>query len=351
MQSSLFKASPFSLVADPESARHWAGRSALRLQLERIVRAWGSRADSSLDVMWANLGCGKTHALLHIAALLNSQSPRCAWPVFVELPENIKNFRELYERIVGTLPLAEIMQSALGSETSLRLQQAARAYLGGGALERQLVREWISCQKPMLRDLRTVTGIASRIETDPDAQEILSEILRVLGARGQRVVFLLDEFQRLAHLQPRARDALMSHLRGVFSSVPTNFSVVLAFGTRIEATALELVPAELRTLMGIRQPIALPDMDVNEAKQFFADRLTIYRPEGYAGPQQAPFDDSTIDAALDYLASRAEVRLIPRTILQTFGVLYDEIELTGSPLQTVQVSDFLATFRWERAGS
>lgn len=346
MEISRFRASPFSLVADPESARLWAGRPELRAQLQRLVRSWKSRPDSSLDVMWANLGCGKTHALLHLAGMLSEGAARWAVPVFVELPENIRNFRELFERVVSKLPIADVMGAVLDGAATLRLQQAARAYVSGGALEKQLVREWLGCQKPPIRDLRTVTGISARIETDGDAQAVFAELVGVMASKQWRLVLLLDEYQRLGHLQPRVRDALMSHLRGVFSAAPAHLSAVFAFGTRMESTALELVPPELRTLMGIRRPITLPEMDVYEAKAFLLERMAMYRPDGYDGPPEAPFDLLNVEQTLTFLTSKAGVRLIPRTILQTFALLYDEVE-TGGPMSADELNAFLETFKWD----
>jgi len=104
-----FEISPFSLVADARTATCWAGRADVKARLEKICRGYNRRGDSSLDVIWANLGAGKTHALLHLTYMLSEEYADSMKTLiaFVEMPQNLRNFLGLYQRIIAALPLAE----------------------------------------------------------------------------------------------------------------------------------------------------------------------------------------------------------------------------------------------------
>jgi hypothetical protein len=353
--SALFRCSPFALVASDEYSLCWAGRAETLLQLNKLCRAWGRRGDSTLDLMWANLGAGKTHAMLHLRHLAATHfsdlaSTDDAIVVFVELPEHIKHFKELYEKIILQLPLVSLMQSALAApgELSLPMQRAAHTFTSGGPFEQQITLEWLSGGKPTLKDLRATTGITSRIEEDTEAEEFLVELLGIASRQRRRVILLVDEFQRVGHLPTRTRDALLSHLRSIFSRRATNFSVVLAAGTRMEKTALELLPNELKTIMGMRPAISLPEMNKSEAKQFLLERLAWFRSDAYAGTHEAPFTPEIIDLVIEFMEQQTTARLIPRTILQTFGLLYDDMEDDSAVCESAEnIRELLATYRWD----
>src|SRR5207249_8580753 len=102
-----FLESPFSNVADESSARCWSGRPKVLENLLRLRRSFARMADSTLDIVWANLGAGKTHTLLHFAYLLQEESSQTSRTIcaFVEMPEQVRGFLDLYIRVVTVLPL------------------------------------------------------------------------------------------------------------------------------------------------------------------------------------------------------------------------------------------------------
>src|SRR4051812_13226639 len=100
------------------------------------------------------------------------------------MPEDIANFHELYAHIMPTLPirqLAEAAQTAATGRISVRLRRAFRAMVHGTEADQRLAYDWIVGARPGLRELRAVTGIDSRIESDSDAEGLLSELIQ-LGA-------------------------------------------------------------------------------------------------------------------------------------------------------------------------
>ena len=352
---SAFRSSPFSLLADETTAACWAGRKQTLSQLRRLCSAWSTRADSSLDVMWANLGAGKTHALLHLKYLLaNSSAPVTLGPIvtFVDVPEDIGSFLDLYRKFLPTLPLRSLAALGLKSpDGKSRLFRAFRAMTFGAENDQQLAYDWITGARPGLRDLKAVTGIDSRIETDSDAESVLSELIRLCASNGQRFVILLDEFQRVGHMRTeKKRNALLAHVRTLFSRNPTYLSMVLAIGSRLEKTALDLLPAELRTIMGMRPAIALPEMSKEEALEFVRKRFEWHRTSDYSGSIEQPFTAEQIQFVLSYLADQAKSRLIPRSILQVLGIVYDNCLVEGEISCSQQdLLELLKSLRWDES--
>ncbi len=301
--------------------------------------------------MWANLGAGKTHALFHLRYLL-TQSPASTSPIvtFVDVPEDIGNFLEIYRKILPTLPLRQLAELGLKSQAAKsRLFRAFRAMVFGTEKDQQLAYDWITGARPGLRELKAVTGIDSRIETDSDAETVLSELIRVCASNGQRFVVLLDEFQRVGHIRTeKRRDALLAHVRTLFSHNPAQLSMVLAIGSRLEKTALDLLPGELRTIMGMRPAITLPEMSKDEAIEFVCKRFGWYRPAEYIGSAEYPFTSEQVATVIAYLSDQAKTRLIPRTILQVLGIVYDNFLAHGEvACSEDDLVTLLKSLRWD----
>jgi hypothetical protein len=276
--------------------------------------------------MWANLGAGKTHALFHLMLLLSRELPS-GLVVYAEMPEQPKRFIDVYRRIVPTLVEPSRLASLSVSDVSAmaNLRRALRASKLGDAAQRELAIEWLLGGKPHLRDLRNATGINTRIEDDMAASDVLTALFHAFGKARKRVILLIDEFQRINSAQPRNREAILANLRSVFSSNPTYLSVVLAATSRIENSAVSLLTPELRTLTGVRPAIALPEMSHEEALEFLLERFCYFRPSGYQGSRTAPFGEEGVQLIVQQLANSGKERLIPRTLLQVAGLVYDEL--------------------------
>jgi len=350
-----FRASPFALTASRETAACWAGRPAVLGRLDRLKRSLMNRSDSSLDLIWANLGAGKSHALFHLAHLLEEADAGSGKviPVFVEMPDQLRRFHDLYCRIVAELPFERVSEGVLASRTATipeDLQRCARALVHGDGEEKSVAKQWLTGQRPNLRELKATTSIQSRIEDDARASDVLSGIVTALAHNSVRLVVLLDEFQRVALLQPqRKRDTVLSNMRSLFSHNPRYLSVVLAVKSRIEQTAMDMMPEELRTLMGVRPGVSLPEMSEDEALEFVIERFRFFRPDGYNGKDDAPFGQTTLRATIRHIAGvEHRARLIPRTILQALAWIYDGAVTEGSDsVDASQAKELLEELPWD----
>jgi hypothetical protein len=346
-----FTTSPFLLTATPETGATWAGRPGLKLKVDRLARSLVIRTDSTLDVVWANFGSGKSHVLFYIAHLVQQQAPASV-PVFVEVPEQMKNFLELYRRVMPKLPWKRLAAIVNADETlpqSSQLKRVSRVIEHGNDREQGLAFEWLFAGSVNLRDLKTFVGVQARIEDDVHAADILAELLGCLSRQGIRVLLLFDEFQRIGALPEKNRWPVLSNLRSLFSQNPTNLSVVLAAATRFEKTAMDLVPAELKTLIGPRPVVSLPEMDVDEALGFVKGRLASFRPLGYSGDIFCPLQEEIVRETIVFLAGETNAKLIPRTILQALSAIYDEYLLSGELVSLSAAKSLLQSLSWQEA--
>jgi len=324
----LFSTSPFALTASKDSARCWAGREDVLKQVRKLYNAFEHRPDSSLDLVWANLGAGKSHLLYHFAYLLNEsgeETPRnCV--ALVEIPQELRGFHDLYSRIISGLDTRALADRLIAKQIvpdSHNIMRAARAIKFGGPQERELAESWLLGGRPHLTSLKSSTGITMRVETDSNAAEIFGILVNCFAADNTRFVLMIDEFQRMSTMKPQPRDNLLSSLRSFFSQTPQYFSVLLAAAYRLEKTAFDALTPELRTLIGPRPTIALPAMNADEAADFISKRFEFYRPPGYTGSVYAPFDEDGIRKAISLLEERG-YQLIPREVLQALAFCFDE---------------------------
>ena len=346
--SAPFTGTPFALTASRETAHCWAGRPDLLAKLQRISQSLTGRPESSLDMIWANLGAGKSHALYFLDAELRSRE-RVVTALF-EMPEQPKKFLDLYRRVVQEIPRDQVLKHLVDDapKHAPDLRRAARAILHGGARERELAEDWLLAGRPALRDLRAATGIATRIDDDRQACDVLADVVRALAKQKIRLVILVDEFQRLSATQPRNRDGILANLRSVFSASPSHFSVVAAAASRLESNALALLPGELRTLMGMKPALSLPTMSEEEAFDFIVKRFSFFRPQGFDGDLFAPFGEVGLRSIVGFVARAGEGRLIPRTLMQACGWVYDDLVSKGkSALDPALTEHLLGELRWD----
>ena len=344
--SSILIGSPFAITASPEIAKCWAGRNEVQSRMHRMEQAFVGRPESSLDVIWAHLGSGKSHALYYLQQRLNDRDG--VIPVYVEMPEQPRRFLDLYRQIIHVLPLPRVIPLLQVGSGNADLKKAAQVLQHGGERERGIAREWLSGGRPHLKELREATGIASRLEDDIAASQLLADVARAAAIAKTRLVLLVDEFQRLSSAAPRPRAAILATLRSVFSMSPAYFSAVVAIASRAESTAIELLPGELRTLMGVKPAVSLPAMNEEEACEFLRKRLAFFRPENYSGGPYAPFGEECVQLVVHRIASKGQGLLTPRTVLQTCGYVWDEfMQRDCEALPVTEIAPILDSLRWE----
>ena len=77
---------PFNVVPVQDSRLLWADRKDLLNQIHRLVRRLSSHQSSTLHLVWADFGAGKTHTLLYLRQLALSDKGSGIFPVYTVLP-------------------------------------------------------------------------------------------------------------------------------------------------------------------------------------------------------------------------------------------------------------------------
>lgn len=341
---------PFSVVPRPEFCTFLAGRSQLRDDVAFLVRTLSRRDTSSIHVFWSSLGAGKTHALYYLAnearRAAGDGAPVQLHPVFTEFPKGATSFVDVYRSLIPPLGVGAIadafMQASTesGSTTYDHLQATApdlAACLRVLGIERDAQKRstavrWLRADKLPVGEFRKI-GISQRIETTEQATSVLAKLIRLLteaarirGHQGLRVIWLLDEFQRLERTGRGVVPDVNAGLHSLFNACPVGLTQVISFsGAPREKSLPGCFSPELRDRIGTTKVMVLPPCQRHEAVSFVQDIIGHFRLDGAAVPSPFfPFSEASARHIVDYLAARAEVK--PRNIMHIFNAVLETAE-------------------------
>ena len=254
---------PFRNVPDDESSRIWAGRPALREQVNKLLWRWTRSDQSTIHLMWADLGAGKSHTLRYIESKLSDGSDAGMHPVYSVMPRELRTFLDVYQAILAGFDLSRLGKGSieavrsLGSKEALirkafpALPEAASALIALQSPDddgRRVARQWISGQRGLTRRDLNMIGVTRSIKTTDDAVAALSGIMFILWTveKTSRLVVMLDEAQRLSQVSNRARQDVNIGLQTWYDSSPKNLTIMLSFGSGDEVFVRHMVSPELQ---------------------------------------------------------------------------------------------------------
>lgn len=315
--------------------------------MSQVLRALSRRDTSSIHVLWSWFGAGKTHALFYLAyqaQLQNERSPLVAiTPVYTEFPKSTKSFVDLYrsfahrmdvDRVVddylevSTSPSTGEIVKELGSATP-DLASALRVISIQEGLPRTIATRWLRGENVTLSDLRGI-GISQRISSTDQGVEVMSMQARIMeeaarsrGHHGARLLWLIDEFQRVADSGRRAIADVNAGLHSLFNACPTGLTLFLSFsGSPDEKSLPEWFSPELRDRIGTTRVMILPPLQPDQAVSFVKDVLGHFRaPGSNLDSDFFPFSHSACRAVVSYLSERTS--LLPRTIMHAFNAVLE----------------------------
>lgn len=343
---------PFRLVPDEEFCSFMGDREQLQADLAGLMRNLSRRPTSSMHLMWAWYGSGKTHTLRHIEHLCTSQFPQFI-PIYVEFPKEAKHFLDLYSGFIGRIKMAVLNKAYEDVFTSQRKQQVETElrfdfpdlanglmYLyAGNRQEQDLAVRWLRGECREVRLLKTI-GISRPIQTAEDGLKVLAWLVRILNLAGNitgsgpaRVIWMIDEFQRIADCREPLRIELNSCLHSAFNRCPNSLTVILSFtGSPKQKGLPDWLAPEVRDRVGIEKVFLLPPLTKDDGVQFIADVLSHFRAnEGSPVNRTFPFGNDTAEYIIEQiqvLAKRArnEGEPKPRTIMHFFNRVLEEAE-------------------------
>jgi hypothetical protein len=288
---------PFRTSADENFASVWAGRTRTKDQLERLLKKMELFPKSSLHLLWANFGMGKTHTLYHLKYRALQTSGQII-PIYTVMPKRSTGFLELYREIIQAFlstelrdylgkQLVELGQTIKGASVALHpmfskspgVVKALLSIRNGDIEETTTAMQWLSAQPGLdTRALKSI-GISYRIKAPEDAINALSAIinLSVWGGKKQRqLLLMIDEYQRIGELRPNIINQVNSSLHTIFNAHPTGLQMLLTFSFGKKENVDYLLSAELKS-RAEPQSISLDVLSREDSVGFLADLLEEFR--------------------------------------------------------------------------
>lgn len=312
---------PFRIVSDQRFASVWADRATVKRDLESRLNRLFVVSHSTIQLLWADFGAGKTHALRHLQHLASGRPDRPLYTAYCETPVAVTGFGDLYRQLIKVISDDELRSLAQhrravtvsGSATADTLQ-AIQLLESGDLASSQIARAWFGNERsfPHARDLRSY-GISGRIESDERAIEVVASIVRLLSARGSSLLWMIDEYQRTAGLPRAKRDVLGRSLVTLFNECPVGLHLMISSSVAQQAVASALLPPDLSSRATTFPMLALPNMSTDDCERFCRDLFAAFRATGF--PESYPFDDAGLRRTVALVAETLAV-ITPRKLMQ-----------------------------------
>ncbi len=337
---------PFSIVPRPQYCDYLAGRSQLTNDISALVRGWSRRDTSSIHLLWSWLGAGKTHSLFFLmkqCAAIEEHSHIELWPVYAEFPKRARGFLDLYQYALAQLDIRVLADAYLEAMTSPEwssrfgalsqtlpdLVAAFRNIVMGSAPEQTTALRWLRGDALALGEFRRL-GISQRISTADQAVQVFSAIVEICdmaarsrGKQGFRLVWILDEFQRISKCPSSVAREINAGLHSLFNACPIGLSIVLSFSGPPDAKKLpNWIGPELRNRIGATKVMILPPFQQGEAIEFIAEVLAHFRsPDHPPSSRFFPFTKEATEYVVGFLAKRSELR--PRILMHAMNAILE----------------------------
>jgi hypothetical protein len=316
-------------------------------------------------MLWSWFGAGKTHSLFYLAnearRLALDSPPVMLTAVYTEFPKGLRTFMELYKSFASSLDPEFVTESFLEITTSRQgdqfqrtldardpdLAAALRVSAIGSHQEKVVAARWLRGDSLPAADFRRI-GVSQKLNSTERATQVISTLVQVLsdaarirGRQGHRVVWLLDEFQRIAAAGKTAVRDVNAGLHSLFNACPTGFTPVISFTGPPETRKLpDWFSPELRDRIGTTKVMVLPPLQPNEAVFFVRDVLAHYRMSGFTNTSPFyPFSPDACQAIIDFVKAHTELR--PRAIMHAFNAV---LEAADAKIEKGEIKSINADF-------
>ncbi len=163
---------------------------------------------------------------------------------------------------------------------------------------------------------------------------VLADVVWLLAPRNpaagevtlQRVIWIVDEVQRVEELPPAARRSVLSGLVGVFNRCPTGLTMLMSYtGTPKEGSLPDWITEDLKDRIGLERPMLLPPLRSDEAMVLIRELLARFRlPEAAHLGAFHPFEESAIEALVRALSKKNDLK--PRNIMEALDASLRHLE-------------------------
>lgn len=323
---------PFDVVPPTSGTTRWTGRHDFKSNLDRVAGNWGFIPTSSIYLLWADFGAGKTHALRYMQGCADRNDPP-AVTAYAEIPAGTTKFLDVYQEIFKGIP----------EQCLYRSINALRNVEGDGWLNAtelngdrdtprvlwqlvsfpddeigELARRWLSGVKVSAAELRKLGGVAP-VKDSNDALRMLTTLQHLITHYGgySRLVLLLDEFQRVGQQSTNNRRDVNAGLHRFFNKCPINLTMFLSYSIGISDAIKQLITPEL--MSRIEEEMHLNMLTQPEAYKFMQETIAQTSLTGDAGPC---IDGDAMMDVISKLHDDSQGKLTPRRLMQVFGTIF-----------------------------
>jgi hypothetical protein len=363
---------PFRIVPEPEFCDFMADRAALRKEVDELLSSLENRPTSDIQLIWSWYGAGKTHTVYYLANQCGAQQRRLM-PIYTELPREAKGFVELYRVAIAQISVERVIDAFLefttrppGKASFARsidpdLTAALTQAAVGDKPVLVLLKQWL-LGNPLPQGALRELGVGTRLNTTEKCSVILADIVSLLAPRGaispdalQRVIWIIDEVQRVEEFPPSTRRSVLSGIVGVFNRCPTGLTMLMSYtGTPNEKSLPDWITEDLKDRIGLERPMLLPPLRSDEAMILIRELLARFRlPEAqHLGPFY-PFEESALEVLITALAKQGDLK--PRSIMEVLDASLRHLEpaLRSGVVQTITLitlKESLARFPLDWSG-
>ena len=340
---------PFQTVPDERFTKIWADRREVLESVYSILNHLSRRSPSTINLIWAWFGTGKSHTLKHMAHLCQSKF-KSLLPVYTEFPKTVKSFLDLYIYFISELGvdfIADVGIDLLTSKNSVQIKRSLYSISHDFVSALELLQDDELLAKRFLmgekihRSLLSKHGIGKRLETSDDAVKATACIVKMLELSGRcsRVLWLIDEFQRIGSERTKVSEDINTGLHSVFNACPNSLSLFFSFSVKEKSQMFEHLSKEIIDRIGIQKIIEIPKMRGQDAFTFISDLFYEFRPD----PDKAtstfyPFEDDAVKYIIALIEKTGDLK--PRSIMQHFNAVLEaaEAQIAQGTLKSIDMA-------------
>ncbi|MFW9889707.1 MAG: hypothetical protein ACFFER_16075, partial [Candidatus Thorarchaeota archaeon] len=170
-------------------------------------------------------------------------------------------------------------------------------------------------------------GLNTRINGETRAVSAIASIVRLVAKfpHTRKLVWLLDESQRINDLRPKQKSAIQSGIQSCFNQCPVALSILPAYSGRQPEKIEDILSRALISRVGTSRRVSISRMSAEDAKEFIEQLFEAFRPNGYSGEKYFPFSE----AAIDYILRTLEDEhwyMKPRNIMKILESVVEDHE-------------------------
>ena len=331
---------PFRIVPDQSFCTFMGDRTQLKNDIIFLLNSLSLQPASSIHLMWAWFGAGKTHTLKYIDYLCRTKFTGIL-PIYMEFPRAVKNFIDLYKIFIIRPVInliddiySKIYGESLQEELQLDfpdLSNALKLHVAGTDEQQDIAIRWLRAECRSLKTLANI-GVSKPILAAEEALKVTSWIFRLIfeGSRylintKNRILWMIDEFQRINDCRTSTKNEINSCLLSIFNRCPNSLSIIISFSGYPEEKSLpSWLSPEIKDRIGIDPPLLLPRLSDEEAYKFVKDVLGHFRDlASKVSIPFFPFSEESVHRVLSLIKEKAKEsnrddQPKPRTIMQFF---------------------------------